>query len=243
VRRIYGEFPEQMLISISQDQATWLTGANWIANVYNSIDVTKFHFRSEHGDYLMFLGRISPEKRPDRAIELAREVGMNLVIAAKVDPKDQAYFENAIRPLIDASPLVEFVGEVDDEFKDQLLGGAYAYLFPIDWPEPFGLTMIESLAAGTPVISTRNGAVPEVIMDGVTGFVCDSFKEMIEAISKIRQLDRANCRAHVELNFSTATMASRYESVYQSVVKAAVESMHPVGQTHLPRGGPFYEGA
>src|SRR5450759_3132398 len=148
VRRTYAHFPEQRLISISHNQASTLPHANWIANVYNGIDMEKFRFRSEPGDYLVFLGRISPEKRPDRPIEIARDVGMRLLIAAKVDPADEGYYHAAVEPLINRSPLVEFVGEVDEAAKDDLLGGAYACLFPIDWPEPFGLTMIESMATG-----------------------------------------------------------------------------------------------
>jgi len=220
VRRVYDQFREQRLVSISNDQASHLPRANWIANVHNATDLSNFHFRSEPGDYLVFLGRISPEKRPDRAIEIARDVGMRIVIAAKVADVDRDYYVTAIKPLVDASPLVEFVGEVDEAGKDELLSGAYACLFPIDWPEPFGLTMIESMATGTPVIASRNGAVPEVIVDGVTGFICDSFKGMIEAVERVGELDRARCRDHVEQKFSPATMASGYEAVYQSVVES-----------------------
>src|SRR5690606_11778609 len=141
--------------------------------------------------YLVFLGRISPEKRPDRAIEIARDVGMRLVIAAKVDAVDKAYYEHAIAPLIRNNPgLIEYVGEVDERQKDELLGSAYAYLFPIDWPEPFGLTMVESMATGTPIIAARAGSTPEVVVDGVTGFICDSLHDMIEAIPRVAGLDR-----------------------------------------------------
>jgi glycosyltransferase involved in cell wall biosynthesis len=223
VRRVYDQFQEQRLVSISNDQASRLPFANWIATVYNTVDLSNLHFRNRPGDYLVFLGRIHPDKRPDRAIEMARVVGMRIVIAAKVADIDRAYYETVIKPLVDASPLVEFVGEVDEAGKDELLGGAYACLFPIDWPEPFGLTMIESMATGTPVIAMRNGAVPEVIVDGVTGFVCDSFKGMIEAVERVGELDRARCRDHVEQKFSPTTMAAGYEAVYQSVV----ESMKP----------------
>ncbi|HEX5499186.1 MAG TPA: glycosyltransferase family 4 protein, partial [Thermomicrobiales bacterium] len=146
VRRFYDFYREQRLVSISRDQRTWLPQANWAGTVYNGISIDRFRFQDRGGDYLIFLGRISPEKRPDRAIEIARDVGMRLVIAAKVDPVDQAYFDQAIAPMIRACPdVVEFVGEVDDRQKDELLGGAYADLFPIDWPEPFGLTMVEAM--------------------------------------------------------------------------------------------------
>jgi glycosyltransferase involved in cell wall biosynthesis len=170
------------------------------------------------GDYLVFLGRISPEKRPDRAIEIARDLGMRLVIAAKVDPADEAYYEHAIAPLIRDCPLIEYVGEVDERQKDQLLGGAYAYLFPIDWPEPFGLTMIESMATGTPVVAYRAGSVPEIILPEVTGYICETFGEMVEAVPLVRGLDRANCRAHVEQRFSASAMADAYENAYRLLI-------------------------
>jgi glycosyltransferase involved in cell wall biosynthesis len=173
VRRFYRLFPEQRLVSISHDQRKWLPEANWVGTVHNGIAIDHFHLRKTPGDYLVFLGRISPEKRPDRAIEIARDVGMKLVIAAKVDSVDQAYYDAAIAPLIRAnSGLIEYIGEVNEHEKDEVLGNAYAYLFPIDWPEPFGLTMVEAMATGTPVIASRNGSVPEIVRDGETGFVC-----------------------------------------------------------------------
>jgi glycosyltransferase involved in cell wall biosynthesis len=218
VQRIYGSYPEQRLVSISHDQCSWLPGANWVATVHNGIDLPNYHFRPDPGDYLVFLGRISPEKRPDRAIEIARDVGMRLVMAAKVDPMDTEYYEHAIAPLIRANRgLVEFIGEVDEREKDALFGGAWAYLFPIDWPEPFGLTMIEAMATGTPVIATRAGSVPEVVVDGVTGFVCRTMRELIEAVPRVRELDRAACRRHVEEHFSPRAMADGYEQVYAAL--------------------------
>ena len=231
VRQVYGMYPEQMLVSISNDQASRLPGANWIGNVHHGVDVGAFHFQRRPGDYLVFLGRIHPDKRPDRAIEIARDVGMRIIIAAKVADVDQAYYQVAIKPLVDASPLVEFVGEVDEVVKDQLLGGAYASLFPIDWPEPFGLTMIESMATGTPVIAYGIGSVPEVIVDGVTGFIRDSFSGMVEAVSMIGEIDRAQCRRHVERNFTADLMVSRYEDLYKTVVKR--ERRRPLIQTIL----------
>jgi glycosyltransferase involved in cell wall biosynthesis len=197
-----------------------------VKTVHNGIDLSHFRFRSKPGDYLVFLGRISPEKRPDRAIELARDLGMRLVMAAKVDDVDRAYYEHAIRPLIESSSLIDFVGEVDEVTKDEILGNAYAYLFPIDWPEPFGLTMAESMATGTPVVAYRAGSVPEVIVDGVTGFICRSFREMLEAIPRVAHLDRAACRRHVEAHFSASTMADGYEAVYRELT--AVLSPVPV---------------
>ena len=193
---------------------------NWVATVYNGIDLANFHFRPNPGDYLVFLGRISPEKRPDRAIEIARDVGMPLRIAAKVDPADRDYYEHAIAPMIRECSLVEYVGEVNECEKDLLLGGAYAYLFPIDWPEPFGLTMVEAMATGTPVIAYRAGSVPEVVIDGETGVVCDRLREMIDAVPRISAIDRAACRTHVERHFSVAAMADGYERVYTGLVAA-----------------------
>ncbi|HET7037273.1 MAG TPA: glycosyltransferase family 4 protein [Thermomicrobiaceae bacterium] len=214
VHRLYRAYPEAPLVSISDNQRTHLPGANWLATVPNGIDLANFQVRSDPGDYLVFLGRISPEKRPDRAIAIARAVGMRLVIAAKIDDVDRAYYEHAIAPLMRDQHTVEFIGEVDERDKDELLGGAYAYLFPIDWPEPFGLTMVEAMATGTPVIASRAGSVPEVVVDGVTGFICDSVPAMVDAIARVPQLDRLACRRHVEQHFSAAAMVDGYERVY-----------------------------
>ena len=219
VLRVYATFPEQRLVSISRSQRNYLPDANWVTNVYNGIDVPSFHFRPDPGKYLAFVGRISPDKRVDRAIEIARDIGMPLVIAAKVATTDRDYFTHAIEPLIRRSKLIEFVGEVNESQKDELMGGAYATLFPIDWPEPFGLTMIESMATGTPVIAYRAGSVSEVVVDGVTGFICDSVKAMVEAIPRIASLDRRASRRHVERKFSAAPMASGYEAAYSLVVE------------------------
>ncbi|MEA2639164.1 MAG: hypothetical protein QOF51_558 [Chloroflexota bacterium] len=227
VRRVYQLFPEQHLISISDAQRLPLPGANWLATVFNGIDLSHFHFNPTGGDYLVFLGRINPEKRPDRAIEIARDLGMRLVIAAKVDPVDQGYYDHAIAPLIRDTRLVEFVGEVNEAEKDALLGGAYAYLFPIDWPEPFGLTMVEAMATGTPVVAYRAGSVPEIIVEGVTGFVCDTFTSMIAAVPQVRELDRHACRAHVEQHFSASAMADGYEQAYAALLARAPSSLPP----------------
>lgn len=215
----YGAFPDQALVAISRNQRAQRPAQRWVGTVYNGIDLSHFRFRPDPGDYLVFLGRISPEKRPDRAIEIARDTGMRLIIAAKVDAADQDYYDHAIAPLIRACPLVEFIGEVDEHGKDVLLGGAYAYLFPIDWPEPFGLTMVEAMATGTPVIAYRAGSVPEIVVDGVTGFVCNTFTEMVASVERVRGLDRAACRRSVEQRFSTAAMTDGYEAVYASLVR------------------------
>ena len=218
-QQIIERFPEQPLVSISDAQRDPVPNQCWVATVYNGIDLSNYHFRPNHGKYLVFLGRIAPEKRPDRAIEIARDTGMPLIIAAKVDPVDQDYYEQAIRPLIDSSKLIEFIGEVNEHEKDKLLGEAYAYLFAIDWPEPFGLTMVEAMATGTPVIATAAGSVPEVVVDGVTGFVRRSLHDMVDAVPHVGELDRAACRAHVERHFSAEAMASGYERVYQRLIE------------------------
>ena len=228
VQRVYRSFHGQRMVSISRAQQAWLPDLNWVATVPNAIDLANYRFRPEPGDYLVFLGRISPEKRPDRAIEIAREVGMRLVIAAKVDEVDRAYHEAAIAPLIERNPgVIEFIGEVDERGKDELLGGAFAYLFPIDWPEPFGLTMAEAMATGTPVIASSCGSVPEVVVDGETGFICETMTEMVQAVARIPSLSRAACRAHAETNFSPAAIASGYERVYAAVLG---ETAEPAGR-------------
>jgi glycosyltransferase involved in cell wall biosynthesis len=222
VQRVYGDFSDLALVSISHNQRAYLPQANWINTVYNAVDISQYRFQPEHGDYLVFLGRISPEKRPDRAIDIARDVDMKLIIAAKIDPVDHGYWVHAIEPLVRANRgLVEYVGEVDEQEKNEILGGAWAYLFPIDWPEPFGLTMAESMATGTPVIAYRAGSVPEVIESGVTGFVCNSFTEMVQAVDKIGSIDRAACRRRVEMLFSPEVMTTGYEKAYADLLQPA----------------------
>ncbi|WP_026369927.1 glycosyltransferase family 4 protein [Kallotenue papyrolyticum] len=213
-------YPDAPLVSISRSQRAPLAELplNWVGCVYNGIPLEHFPFRAQPGDYLVFLGRICPEKRPDWAVEVARRSGMPLKVAAKIDPVDQAYWRTEIEPLFRANQ-VEFLGEVNEQEKAALLGGAYATLFPIDWPEPFGLVMAESLACGTPVIAMRRGSVPEVLEDGVSGFICDSVAEMIAAVPRVAELDRATCRRRAE-RFSQAAMADGYEAVYQQVIAA-----------------------
>jgi glycosyltransferase involved in cell wall biosynthesis len=226
IRRLFSAFPEQPLVSISHAQRDPVSRLNWVGNVYNAIDIANYRFQPRPGDYLVFLGRIAPEKRPDRAIEIARDAGIRLVIAAKIDPIDRDYWEHAIEPLVQSSPLIDYIGEVDEREKDALLGGAYAYLFPIDWPEPFGLTMVEAMATGTPVIAYRAGSVPEVVVDGVTGFICDTVHGMVEAVGRVAQLDRAASRRHVEQRFTPAVMAAGYEAVYVQIVGASADQAH-----------------
>lgn len=225
---IFEAFPEAHLISISDNQRRLLPTWNWAGTVYNGIEVANFTFHPRPGEYLAFLGRISPEKGIEDAIAVAKLAGMPLKIAAKVDPADAAYYRDVVRPLLD-HPLVEYIGEVNEREKDAFLGGALALLFPIRWPEPFGLVMAEAMATGTPVIAGRFGSVPEVITDGVTGFIGDSLEEMALAIRQLGQIDRAACRAAVESRFSAAAMADGYERIYRQV--AGVDDADPLNRT------------
>lgn len=216
---LYEDFSEVRLVSISDAQRRPLRRANWLATVHNGIDLRHFTLRERPGQYLAFLGRISPEKGPDRAIEIAEAAGMPLRIAAKVDPTDRDFFTTVIAPLL-KRPGVEYLGEIDEAQKNDFLGNAYAYLFPIDWPEPFGITMVEAMACGTPVIAAARGSVPEVVADGETGFVCRSTEEMIAALERVSQIDRRACRRWVAERFSVEHMADGYEAVYRRVLEA-----------------------
>jgi glycosyltransferase involved in cell wall biosynthesis len=229
--QVYRCFPEQPLVSVSDAQQVSLPDANWIATVHNGIDLTYFHVNPKPGNYLVYLGLINPAQRVDRAIEIARDVGMRLVIAARVDPRDEDYYTQAVAPLIHSSTLVEYIGEVNDVERDQLLGGAYASLFPTDQPEAFGLPMVEAMATGTPVIAYRVGSVPEIVVDGVTGFVCESLHEMIEAVPRVRRLAREACRRRVEQYFTAQVMADAYDLVYG--VATAPEEGKPRSQVTL----------
>jgi len=185
------------------------------------IGLTRFNPNPREG-YLAFLGRISPEKRPDRAIAIAKRTGMRLRIAAKVDPTDRAYFEREIRPLLDDS-LIEWIGEIGDADKPEFLGEAAAVLFPIDWPEPFGLVMIEAMAAGTPTVAFRRGSVPEVIEHGCSGLIVEDEDGAVEAVRRIERLDRARVRRAFEQRFTATRMADDYIALY-SMARLARES-------------------
>ena len=219
VQRVYRQFATLPLVSISEAQQAPLPECAWVGTVHNGLDLDRYHLNERPEGYLAFLGRMSPEKRPDRAIEAARELGLPLKLAAKVDAVDREYFEHAIRPML-AHPGIEFVGEINDREKDEFLGNASAYLFPIDWPEPFGLTMIEAMACGTPVIAMDFGSVREVVADGISGFVCNSFMGFVDATTRISQLDRRAVRAHVAQRFSSARMADGYEAIYRDQIIA-----------------------
>lgn len=213
---LYKQFSDIPLVSISDTQRAPLPWANWRATVYHGLPTDLYDFGPTPGNYCVFVGRIAREKRPDRAIDIAVRAGMPIIIAAKVDPADAAYFETCIRPLL-AHPLVRFIGEVGEAEKRQLLANAKALLFPIDWPEPFGLVMIESFACGTPVIAYRHGSVPEVVTDGVTGFVVDDQEQALYALSRIDSIDRRRCREMFETRFSARRMALRYVALYDAL--------------------------
>jgi len=219
---LYAEFQDMPVISISNGQREPLPWANWQATVHHGLPVDLFRFRAASGSYLAFLGRISPEKRVDRAIDIAKQIGMPLKIAAKVDRVDEDYFESAIAPLLRSS-LVEFVGEIGDEEKNEFLGNAYALLFPIDWPEPFGLVMIEAMACGTPVIAYRGGAVSEVMEHGHTGFVVEGLEGAIEAVRRVPELSRKRCREVFEKRFTATRMAHDYVQVFERLIASNQE--------------------
>lgn len=214
---LYQEFRDMRVISISNAQREPLPSANWQATVYHGLPVDLYRFRPEPGSYLAFVGRISPEKRVDRAIEIAKRVQIPLKIAAKVDPVDRHYFKSTIKPLL-CEPLVEFIGEIGEGEKDEFLGNAYALLLPIDWPEPFGLVMVEAIACGTPVIAYRDGAVPEVIEEGHTGFIVEELEDAVEAVRRIPELSRKRCREAFEERFTATRMAHDYVKVFERLI-------------------------
>ena len=210
----YARWPAFPLVSISDDQRRPLPDANWRATIAHGLAEESYRFTAQPNDgYLAFLGRISPEKRPDRAIEIARRSGLRLKIAAKVDQADRAYFHEVIEPLLD-DPLVEYIGEIGDDEKSEFLGNATALLFPIDWPEPFGLVMIEAMACGTPVVAWRCGSVPEVIDHGVSGFIVDGMDQALTAVTRCREIDRRQVRAAFERRFTAEVMARSYLQLY-----------------------------
>jgi glycosyltransferase involved in cell wall biosynthesis len=216
---VYRAFPGMPLVSISESQRLPLPEANWLATVQHGLPPGAAPDDKQVKSYLAFLGRIAPEKRPDRAIAIAKRAGIPLKIAAKVDPADREYFENVIRPQLD-HPLIEFIGEIGDHEKREFLGKALALLFPIDWPEPFGLVMIEAMREGTPTIAWRRGSVPEVIDEGVTGFIVDSIDEAVRALGPALALSRRSVRRQFEARFTASRMARKYLTVYERLLDA-----------------------
>ena len=215
---LHREFPMMPLVSISDAQRAPLAWANWQGTVYHGLPPDLFSLGRGGGGYLVFIGRISPEKGPERAIEIARRASLPLVIAAKVDKADQEYYEDRVKPLLN-DPLIEYIGEVGDEEKGALLGDAIALLFPIDWPEPFGLVQIEAMACGTPVIAFRRGAVPEITEPGATGCLVENIDEAVAAIPMAQRLDRRSIRRHFEKRFLVERMAHDYLELYRKVMR------------------------
>ncbi|MBJ7402551.1 MAG: glycosyltransferase family 4 protein [Bradyrhizobium sp.] len=224
----YAHFPEMPLVSISNSQRAPLPRANFVATVYHGLplDLHKPTLQAA-GGYLAFLGRISPEKRPDRAMAIARAAGLPLKIAAKVDSADEAYFRDTIAPLLDG-PGVEFIGEINESEKTEFLGNAAALLFPIDWPEPFGLVMIEAMACGTPVLAFRGGSVAEIVENGITGRIVESVEEAVQAMPSLLALDRKAVRARFEERFSATRMAAEYVKLYRKQLRK-----RPAPERHL----------
>jgi glycosyltransferase involved in cell wall biosynthesis len=214
--KFFGDIP---VVSISNAQREPLPQANYLATVHHGLPRDLLRKSDGGGGYLAFLGRISPEKAPDAAIRIASKAGMKLKIAAKVDRADQKYFASTIEPLLSGAD-VEFIGEIGEHQKNEFLGNAAALLFPIAWREPFGLVMIEAMACGTPVIAFRNGSVPEVLQDGVTGFVVDSEREAVEALARLPELDRERIRAEFDRRFTSRHMAQNYLKLYSRLQHA-----------------------
>jgi glycosyltransferase involved in cell wall biosynthesis len=206
------------VVSISESQREPLPFANWIGTVHHGLPRDLYRFQREAGEYLAFIGRIAPEKRVDRAIEIAKRVGLPLKIAAKVDDVDREYYESLIKPLLD-DPRIEYLGEIGEGEKDEFLGGALALLFPIDWPEPFGLVMVEAMACGTPVIAFHGGSVPEIIDEGLTGFIVDDLDDAVAAVERVGDLSRQHCRDVFEQRFTATRMAYDYLELYSALLE------------------------
>jgi glycosyltransferase involved in cell wall biosynthesis len=228
---LFQHFIEQPLVSISDSQREPLAWARWMKTVHHGLPASLYSFQAQPQGYLAFIGRISPEKRVDRAIEIALACNTPLRIAAKVDAVDRAYFKQRIEPLLD-HPLIEYVGEIDEAAKNTFIGNARALMFPIDWPEPFGLVMIEALACGTPVISYPHGSVPEIMEHGVTGFVVQNQAQAIAAAHNIGRIDRRRCRQAFERRFTAGIMAQRYLTVYEEMIGEAVRRPAPARNGH-----------
>jgi len=222
-RLIYREFPDAPLVSISRDQRRFLPDGAWLGTVHHGLPEDHYPFQGKPGGYLAFLGRISPEKRPDLAIEIARHAGVPIKLAAKVSRHERDYFADRIAPLL-TGPGTEFLGEIGEAEKPAFLGGALALIFPVDWPEPFGLVMIEAMACGTPVIAFRRGSVPEVIDEGISGFVVDDAEAAVKAVAKAAELDRSRVREAFERRFTAGRMAGDYMRLYRRLLDQRAQS-------------------
>ncbi|HJT19439.1 MAG TPA: glycosyltransferase family 4 protein [Nitrospira sp.] len=236
---VFREYAEMPLVSISDAQRRPLPWANWQATVHHGLPRNLYSFHPQHQQYLAFLGRISPEKRPDHAIEVAKRTGIPLRIAAKVDPADLQYYRSEIEPLLD-HPLIDFIGEISDAEKDDFVGNALALVCPYDWPEPFGLVLIEALACGTPVLAYRRGSIPEVIQDGVTGFVCENLSEMVGAVDRLGEIDRRRCRASFDERFTADRMARDYVTLYERIIEDRAVLTGP--KNHTLGSGSLFNG-
>jgi glycosyltransferase involved in cell wall biosynthesis len=223
--QVFSRFADMPVVSISDAQREPLPAVAWQGTVYHGFPRDLYHLEPNPGDYLAFLGRISPEKRLDRAIEIAGRAGYRLRIAAKIDRADRDYYTEHIAPLM-RQPHVEYLGEIGERDKQELLGGALAMVFPIDWPEPFGMVMAESLACGTPVIAYHGGSVGEVIDDGVTGFICDDLDQAVAAVLRVHELSRRTCRRVFEQRFTAARMAGDYLAIYHRLVESREPRNH-----------------
>jgi glycosyltransferase involved in cell wall biosynthesis len=221
---LYRAFREMPVVSISDAQREPLPWINWQGTVYHGFPEDRFEFHPKQGEYLAFLGRVSPEKGLDEAISIAKQAGLKLRIAAKVDPKDEEYFKTVIKPQLNAS-FIEFIGEIGVSDKCEFLGNASALIFPIDWPEPFGLVMIEALACGTPVIAYPYGSVPEVLEDGITGFLVNDAPSATQAVKQISSIDRAKCRQEFEERFSARRMTRDYVAIYEKLIGGEPETL------------------
>ena len=217
----YGTFKESPFVSISNSQRRPIPDLNWVRTVLHGMPPNILTPRPVKQGYVAFLGRISPEKGADRAIEIATRAGFKIKMAAKVDNADREYYETKIRPLIEGNPNVEYIGEINDAQKPAFLSGAHALIFPIDWPEPFGLVMIEAMACGTPVIAFNCGSVPEVMDDGLTGFVVNNVDEAVAALGKVHTLDRATVRATFDRRWTSRRMAADYLNLYEELIAKA----------------------
>lgn len=215
---IMEEYADMPLVSISNAQRMPLSDASWHQTIYHGLHTELYQPRFEPGEYFAFIGRISPEKRVDRAIEVAKRLGVPLKIAAKVDAADKRYYEAEIKPLLD-HPLIDYIGEIGEDQKSEFLGRARALLFLIDWPEPFGLAMIEAMACGTPVVAFNGGSVPEVVDPCITGYIVSDMEEAVRAASVVHTLDRERCRAQFERRFSAGRMAQEYTDLYATLIR------------------------
>jgi glycosyltransferase involved in cell wall biosynthesis len=236
LKPLFDALADAPLISISDDQRRPIPDANWFATIYHGLPADLHAFGEGSGGYLAFIGRISPEKRVDRAIEIAKRAGMRLKVAAKVDPVDEAYFESEIKHLFD-DPLVEFIGEIGEDDKSAFLGDAAAMLFPIDWPEPFGLVMIEAMATGTPTIAMRTGSVPEVLDEGVSGALVTSLDEAVEAVRRIDRFDRRAVRDRFLERFTAERMATTHVEVFERLLASSRVPFGVAEPTAIPGAG------